>query len=283
MSILEEVLEHTKRVPGLPTGISRLYPLLNDSQAGASDFEKVIRPDVALSANLLRLANSAAFGMRRQVESVRHAISLLGLKRAFDAAVAASFAKTIPRQLPGYDIESNEFWGHSSAVAILSGRLASQISQKPPNLIFVAGLLHDIGKLAISPFLGERATEVRGALNDGTQTFLAIEREVLGTDHAEIGYALAESWGLPEAIGLAARWHHRPSEAPPEVDQVLVGLVHAADALAHMLGHGADVGELARQVDESVATNLDITDTLLECVASESLGEIAEMEQLYST
>ena len=111
-------------------------------------------------------------------------------------------------------------------------------------------------------------------------TFVTAEREVLGTDHAEIGAAIVEKWNLPDDIGRTARWHHAPMEMPSEVDHTLVELVHVADGLAHVLGHGADVGKLSRRVAKDVARRLRIEEQRLERVASETLAPIQDIGQL---
>jgi putative nucleotidyltransferase with HDIG domain len=276
----DEIFAKVLALPTLPTSVARLAALINDPRASASDCEVVIRPDPALTANLLRLANSAYFGQSREVGSVRQAVALMGLKRVFEMAAGAAYARVIPPVLPGYGIAATGFWTHCIAVGTISERLARDLGRNVPGLLFTAGLLHDLGKLTIGSFLVEETEPMRASLAGGRISFAAAERAVLGTDHAEVGLAAAEHWALPPAIGIAARWHHAPLDAPTPEDRVVAGLVHAADCLAHMLGFGADVGEMRREVDRRVVEMFDLRPARLERVAGDSLAEITELARM---
>ena len=276
----EDILAKVETLPTLPAAVARLAALLQDETTSARDFEEVIAPDPALTANLLRMANSAYFGMRREIESVGHAVTIMGTKRVFETTAGAGFARTIPSTIPGYDVAADVFWQHCIAVAILSERLSLELGVKTPALTFTAGLLHDIGKLAVGSFLMEDSTQVLSRMRFDEMAFVAAEHEVLGTDHAEVGATMAEKWDLPQAIVTAARWHHSPGAAPSDVDQTLVDLVHAADGLAHSLGYGADVGELSRGMDPQATERLGITVQRLEIVACDTLDEIRQVGEV---
>lgn len=278
----EHILAKVDVLPTLPTAVARLWSLLQDDTTSARDFEDVIAPDPALTANLLRLANSAYFGLRREVVSVAHAVTVLGTKRVFEVAASAGFAKTMPKNIPGYDVDAATFWNHCIAVAILSERLSSELGLDTPSLTFTSGLLHDIGKLVIGSFLLEDSIQVLSRMRTDEIGFVEAEREVLGTDHAKVGATLADRWDLPEAIGLVARWHHAPDEAPQDADQTLVDLVHTADGLAHSLGYGTDVGELARNVDPQTMDRLNLKVQRLETVACDTLDEIRQVSAVFA-
>lgn len=276
MILLERIVKRVGTLPTLSATTVRLGALVQDQRSSAADFEKLIRPDLALTANLLKLANSAYFGLRHRAGSVRQAITYLGLKRVFEVAAGAAFAPVIPARLPGYDVDAATFWVHCAAVAVLAERMAVELKCGTPDLLFTAGLLHDVGKLAVGVFVAEEQGAILGRVRGG-RPFVAAEKEVLGHTHAEVGAMVAEAWNLPAPLVWAARWHHRPAEAPPEVDRKLVTLVHAADALAHQLGMGADAGELARELDPQVEELLGLKVRQLEAVASASLDNIREL------
>jgi putative nucleotidyltransferase with HDIG domain len=277
-----QIVANLKTLPTISPVISNLYQVLNDDRSSARDVEEVIKPDLALTANLLRVANSAFFGCPSTVSSVRQAVFLMGSKQVYEAAVAAMFSKALPNVLPGYDLDAARFWQHSAAVAILGRHLAEELGFQAPDLIFTAGLLHDVGKLAISTFLAEAIDDVRDRLVGGDRTLVAAEKEVLGIDHAEVGALLAERWRLPDPIARVVRWHHSPAGAEQADDQRLVDLVQAANSLAHSLGFGSDVGGLARAVAPEVIQRLGIKVQRLESVACATLDAVQDMGRLMS-
>jgi putative nucleotidyltransferase with HDIG domain len=277
----EKVLAHVRALPTISAASLRLSELARDPSTCAADFEKVIRPDPALTANLLRVSNSAYFGLRCRAETVRQAITLLGLKRVSEVAAAAALGPVLPARLPGYEVEASGFWLHSVAVAVLSERLAEELGVKRPDLTFTAGLLHDVGKLAICAFVSGACVPIMEAVRGGL-AFVAAERAVLGLDHGELGGLVSEAWSLPRAAAEVARWHHEPGNAPEGADRTLIDLVHAADALSHALGLGTDAGELARTVDGGVEDRLGVKARRLERVAGESLDQIRELAALFT-
>ncbi|MCA9672022.1 MAG: HDOD domain-containing protein [Myxococcales bacterium] len=283
MSALQSILDKTKNLPSISSTVGRLYELLASDTAGAAAIARAIEPDAAVTANLLRIANSAAFGVSRNVSSVRQSVTLLGPGRLVDAVVSSAFRTVLPRRLPGYGIDAAAFWKHSIAVALLAERLGKQLRVADIERVFSAGLLHDIGKLAMAPELEARAEAVRAALEQGQQSFAEIEHAVIGAGHDEVGAALAHRWSLPEEIVLAARWHHHPRPPGEEGHHAVVDLVHIADGLAHLLGYGADIGELARDIDASCTTRLGLCNKTLERVASEAIDPIAELSELFAS
>jgi putative nucleotidyltransferase with HDIG domain len=278
----EKIAAQLKQMPTIPTTAVKLAKLARDERSSAADFEQAIRPDPALTANLLRIVNSAYFGLRSRAETVRQAVTLLGVKRTSELASAAGFAPIVPARLPGYEMDAATFWLHCVAVAVLSERLCAELGVARPDLIFTAGLLHDIGKLGMGVFVSQSSEQILGRVRGAGLSFVAAEREVLGTDHTELGAAVATAWSLPEAVVNVARWHHKPGDAPAGDMRTLVDVVHTADALAHALGLGMGAGELAITVDPETETRLGIRARRLERVAGDSLEEIHEMARLFT-
>ena len=278
---VKTILARVDNLPTLPTAIAKLVALLQDDNASVANFEEAIRPDPALTANLLRIANSAYFGLRREVTSVSHAVAMMGTKRVFEVASSAGFNQVIPKTIPGYEIDAQAFWLHSVAVAILAERLSGELGQQTPDLTFTAGLLHDIGKLVIGSFLTKRSNTILAKVRKKDMAFVGAEHAVLGTDHAEVGGLISERWDLPEAVCVAARCHHKPDEVEPEGYQSMVDLIHTADGLAHSLGYGADVGELSRTIEPNVLKRLDIRVQQLEIVACETLDQVRQVGESY--
>ncbi|MCA9628895.1 MAG: HDOD domain-containing protein [Myxococcales bacterium] len=283
MHISKQILEaRIKRLPAFPAAVSELTRLLNDDMAGADDFERVIRVDTSLTASILRVANSAAFGLRRQVSSVAHAVSLLGLKRIYDISVAGAFEQVLPPTLNGYGIRAEEMWSHSAAVAILADGLATRLDLPIRGHVFTAGLLHDCGKLVISEFMEQGRQEILTHLVAGGSMIQA-EQTVLGTDHAVVGEAVIQQWELPEVLAEIVRYHHEPQSVEDLEDRRVVTCVHAASILAHSLGFGVDIGELQRRMDEEACVEAGLTVEMVEDTMAQGLDEIQALSDTFQS
>jgi len=274
-----EILAGIKKLPAFSTTVVRLSELVNDPETGPGEFEAVVQPDMALTANLLRMANSAYFGLSRRIGSVREAITLLGIRRVFELGTMAAVESVVPETLPGYGIDASVFWTHSVAVAVIAERLSKERKLAMPTLTFTAGLLHDVGKLVISSFLAERIEALRSELASGEMSLVACEQKLLGADHAQIGAELGLVWNLPQEVVQVIATHHDPGVANEGRGDVVVDLVHAADCLSHAMGFGADVGGMQRQADKDAIARLGLRHIDLEHVASRALPEIEGLSQ----
>ncbi|MFZ5442982.1 MAG: HDOD domain-containing protein [Myxococcota bacterium] len=247
MSLAQELVERIDSIGTIPTAVAQVFALINDPKATMADFERVVRPDPGLTANLLRSANSAYYRATREITSVKDAIGRMGLRRVFEVAASASFAKTIPAELIGYGLSADAYWSHSVAVAVLADRIGREAGFTYPDLAFTAGLLHDLGKVVVSAWLeSNRALDVSGGL-----TTLEREEAVLGTTHPELGEALCVRWHLPKDIVAAARWHHAPGDAPTATQRYLATVVQVADHAASSAGlhDGFSPGDVAEALE----------------------------------
>ncbi len=229
--IVEMMLARVDSIGTVPTSSAQLFSLIGNAKAGPEDFERVVRPDLGLTANLLKCANSVLYRGSREITSAREAINRMGLRRVFEVAASASFAQTIPQHLTGYQMGADEYWAHAVAVAVLADRIGRAAGFTYPDLAFTSGLLHDLGKVVVATSLG-------GQHEAPIFTSVEQEREALGTDHAELGEQLALRWRLPKEICGAARWHHEPDSAPTATLRSLATVVQLADGTAHVAGYG---------------------------------------------
>ncbi len=264
----------------LPTTITQLCDLTRKDTSNAKDYERVIKKDPAMTANLLRLANSSYFGCQRHVGDVRQAITLLGSQRVFELALSLSFSKAIPSHLAGYGLSSLSFWHHCSSTAVIAEYLIKVLKMPPVEMLFTAGLLHDMGKLAISQYFEDNPTEEDILVFDGENDILEIEDRVLGTNHSGIGSLVASHWNLPDSIAHAARWHHLTHWTPESCDAHRIDLVHVADRLSHALERGDDGEMVMRSIAPASVERLGLTPELLDEVAENVSGSIESLQHL---
>ena len=165
-----------------------------------------------MTANLLKLANSAYFGMPSKIGSVRQAVLLLGLKRLIQMVIASCVSALMDRPVSGYDLSPGELWRHSIAVTVAAEGLVKELNIEAAEEIFTAALLHDVGKLVLGDFVQDDFKKIEDILSQGI-SFETAENMVLGVNHADIGAEILRKWSLPPELVNAVRWHHDPESA----------------------------------------------------------------------
>lgn len=278
MSRREEILFRLREIPAMPAAAVRAIRVLQDPDADATDIMKALRHDAGLTANVLRLANSAYFGSPRSVGSIREAAVRLGTRRILSVVVASAAAPVVCRPVRGYDLPPEGLWEHSVSVAAGAEALAEVLRMPVPAATFTAGLLHDIGKVVMGNFVAVEAEAISGLARREDLAFDEAERGVLGIDHAEVGAAVLELWDLPEEVLLAVRWHHRPEAAGS--GHGILDLVHAADALSVAEGLGGGRDGLRYRPSAEVAARLGLTTRIEEQAACRVLAALADLRDL---
>lgn len=266
----EKVVARVNSLPTLPTSVAKLMTLVSDERSTAADFERAVRGDLALTANLLRVANSVLYKGTTPATTVTQAIVRLGLTRLLQVAASMAFRRVVPPFLPGYEMPAVTFWLHAMTVAVLSEAIAQRTRAADARMAFTSGLLHDVGKLVIGEFLAEDKTAVREKLE--TLSMIETEQRCLGTDHCVVGLAVAEKWKLSSESASVNRWHHAPDKAM--VHRPLVDIVHVADVLAHSFGLGTDIGELQRRMYPESLKNLKISRVVLDHLVGSCFDEV---------
>jgi len=220
-----------KKVPPFPPVAAKLLQLLSNPKVEISDVAAVISSDPSLTTCLLERANSMEFGFASTITNVRQAVALLGIDRTRLITLtltAASYSKRVTT------VEMTECWQHSLASAALAENIAHSAGAFV-NVAFVAGILHDLGRLALLvAFPKEYRNLIRRAQEEHGD-ILDVEQQEFGINHAEAGRLLAETWGLPEELRVIAGRHHDHCDG---VELDLLRIVHVACRLASMLGFG---------------------------------------------
>jgi putative nucleotidyltransferase with HDIG domain len=268
-----EVLRVVRQLPTIPAVVVELQKALAQPNVSVAQVERLIRTDPALSANVLRFANSAAFGLSRKVTDISQAVTLVGFKVLGNLVHTAVLSSAIPEQFPGYHLTADQFLQHSLCVAIMTESLARALKHPLGPPYFTAGLLHDIGKLVLGTFVAAHDQELSARLQSEQLAFVQLEREVLGVDHAQAAAWVGGHWQLPQELVAPAEHHHAPDSAAAAV-QPIVDLVHVADVAAHCLGLGADMGELARRIEFGACVRLRVTAEILESALSGSVEQL---------
>ncbi len=237
--IKREVQQKSELIPSLPDVVTEILSLLNNNQgAELKDFEKHLQKDASLVARMLRVVNSPFYGMPQTVNSIKEAVMILGFRSLRSLVLAATTANYLERNFSCFGHSEKGLWIHSLCVASGARTLAKETRQKADirEGVFVAGLLHDIGKMLLGPFLAESNSNI--SMYEGTQT--EIEETLLGMNHTESGAMIAEKWNLGPMVKNVIQNHH--GKNLPEGYEVETALIRLADNYAKELGKGFQEG-----------------------------------------
>lgn len=262
MSKREEILAKVMAVEALPIAVQKAMQLLRDPQVDVGKLSRAIELDPGLTANLLRAANSPYFGGMRDFTSAREAIVRLGQQKVSQLVMASGITPRMAVEVKGYGLAPGKLLEHAVTTALAAEELAKVLGRTPPEHAFTAGLLSDVGKIVLGTFVGVDSEPILDLAREEGLTFEEAERRVLGIDHAEVGAALLDHWGLPEPILYVVRYRLRPDEAPRP--DLALDLVHLADALAKTTGMGLGIDGLNYQPSEAVIKRLGMTTEMLD-------------------
>lgn len=277
--VLDEIVQRVQTLPRLPDTIVHLAHVVGDPRSSLPQIVGVIRYDPVLTAELLRLCNSAYYGVAHEVESLDDAVRLLGTTKVFQLAMAAYTRAMLAAPQEGYGLPAGALWTHSVTVA-LAGRLVAQRMNCPQlGLLFTAGLLHDCGKVVLNEFVRAEYAEIVRRVAEDRLSFCDVERQVLGYTHAEVGARVAEAWKLPASIVDCIRYHHEPERNTPP--SAVVDAVHLADSVGLMLGVGAGDDGLAYRASAVALARHGLTAADLENIGAETVGELRSVQALF--
>lgn len=272
-----QVLAHMRRLPPLSPVVAELLASFDDKGADSSDIARKIGRDQALTARVLRVANSPFYGLANKVGTIGDAVVVLGFRAVRSMVLAVGVNNAFHGECcPGFDAPA--YLRHCLLVGALARRLAPA-SGYHDEIAFVAGLLHDVGELVLAANFAERYDEVLAYRNRHDCFLVVAERAVLGIDHAEVGGLLAEAWHFPAFLHEAITAHHRP--AMPGYAS-LADLIHVADAIAHGLGVTCRPDEMVMPIDPGAWQRLGMNGERITAVLPAAVAEMADGSAAFS-
>jgi HD-like signal output (HDOD) protein len=281
----QTALQSLSQLPPFSPILNRVLASLTGEEVSYANLSDLIEKDTVLSGNLLNLVNSALYGRSRTINSVRHAVSLLGMSKLRNAVLGMSITRMWSRTHMPESWSMARFNLHSAATAILSDALAQRLPVKYPEGAFVAGLLHDVGRLLIATSLSKQHEEILHLLAPGNRTQLDCELEVLGFTHAQLSAEALAVWNLPEPIQAAVRDHHDaiPADAAGTSGGIpLSVLVNVANQYVNSTGIAIVSGIPADAADPALIKCLRLDERRLGIAIGEYEAECAAMAQFFS-
>jgi HD-like signal output (HDOD) protein len=257
------ILRSMDDLPPMPEIVVKARKVMSDPNSSFKEIGKILETDQALAGRVLKLANSAAYGLSGMVSSIQHAAVVLGQKVLGELITVVGTSKFFGKQLKGYGLQPGDLWRHSLAVAYGSRMIARMKSPKSENDGFSAGLFHDAGKIILDPYVLENKENIEEYMKDGQKIFSDAEKQVLGLDHSEIAAELCRGWNIPKDLAVAIRYHHHPFRTQSDK---LSYILYMANSIAIKSGIGASDNGMNGQTDQRAMEFLDLKEEEVTCI-----------------
>ncbi len=250
---MQKKMASINNLPTLPVIVMQVNQLLKDFESPVNPLVELLEKDQSLVSKILRLVNSSFYGFKSKVNSVRHAVTLLGYNTVRNAIVTISVIESldIKSGLKSFNIDS--FWQHSIHVAVMSRFIATQSGLADPEEAFTAGLLHDMGKVVLAGFFKDELSRILELAGDRKTTFIAAEEKLQMCPHSMVGSLLAQRWSLPDPFIKAIQYHHSAVDRSEQIK--LIGVVDAGNRIVHMMA-GDNGYRLAPEPGQAVKEDL---------------------------
>ncbi|MEQ8765568.1 MAG: HDOD domain-containing protein [Planctomycetota bacterium] len=275
---LDLLIESAKELEPLPASSSRLASMLTDINTPLHEIVKLVSFDQALTARVLRAANSALSGARAPITTIDAAVARLGPGTILALTVGSAVKGQMGGELPFYGLGEGELWKHSVAAALAADLLRKRRPAKIPAEAFTAALLHDLGKLVLGRYVRNELRQwFNRAEREGGLSRRAAEQELIEVNHAEIGGLIARDWGLPETISWGITYHHDPRLATPGEGDPLCDTVFLSDVLAKEALGELGPNDVPPGLDQEVMARFQINDddrAVLKQTIIDSLHEV---------
>lgn len=276
---IEHALMRLKPIPQVALKILRL---MSEDDYDIKDIADEVRKDQVISAKTLQLCNSAMFSTKRKIDTLDHALLLIGRDQLVKLVISASVRKLFEPNTQGYSLCKGGLYHHAIGTAIVAEKIAQATGCVAPGLAYTAGLLHDIGKVVLDQYVSSAFPLFYRSVSRKRHSFLVAEQEILGTDHTQAGYDLAMRWEFPDSLIAAIQHHHSPEKENkhPKLTQVLhisdllMERFHAGLEFEHMIGR--NLPEKAAEIGFSMKRLPDIVDTLPKELFSTSPDKVFE-------
>ena len=274
LSLKSKILRSLVELPPMPNIILKAREIMEDPASSLKELAAVIEHDQAIVARVLALANSAYYGLSGMVSSIQHASILLGQKTLGELITIAATSRLLSKRLRGYRLHPGDLWRHSLAVAIGSKIIADKVNGDWVEDAFIAGLLHDAGKIILDPYVEEHKETFETRMKNLSGKFIEAEKEILGFDHAEVMSRATRFWRYPETQSLAIRYHHDPMQSG---NNQLAFVVHLADIAAIAAGFKSGDMESSAEFDPQMLSYLGFDRTQFDPIIAEITSSVDKL------
>ena len=239
MLTIDQLLRESERIEPVPQVIHQLMDLVDDPDVPTSEITELILYEPVVTANLLKLANSAAFGFKKKVDSVHDAVVLMGLKRVVELVLLNSVTKPLKSAQQGYGLEEGQLWKQSVSCALMASAIADKVDASIKHIAFTAALLKDIGVIVMDRYMHAAVDQIRQAMQNDGLDLVTAERQILGIDHANLGGRITTAWNLSNILAATIHNHHLTDHM--KVVPTETAIVYLSDSMCTMSGINAEL------------------------------------------
>ena len=264
MTLPEDVVDMAGEMATLPIIFTRINEAVDNPESSFSEIGQIISGDSASSARLLKIVNSAYYGFSHKVETITHAITIIGTAQLRDLVLATAVIERF-QGVPSKTIDMKSFWLHSISCGLAARILATYRHDRNPERFYVLGVLHDIGRLLMFLNIPDQMRKVLGRAEQEKISLYEAEKQIIGFSHAEMGGFLMEAWNLPGTFQTAINFSHDPSSTTPEY-VTETSILHVADLISHCMEHGSSGDRYVPPLDEEAWEKIGLRPSILASV-----------------
>jgi putative nucleotidyltransferase with HDIG domain len=278
---LQKVIDRISGLPTLPAVITQVTRLMQNPKVSANEVGRAISSDQALASKILKIVNSSFYGFPSRIKTITHAIVILGFNSVRATALSASVFSTFGSTEEETSFDRPAFWKHSIGVGAAAKILAKKLQMKETEEAFLAGLMHDLGKVILDQYLHTRFEEILQVVREENCLIADAEKKVLGgVTHAEIGAHLARKWNLNQEFVYIIENHHHPSSASDYFK--ITSVVHTANILIRAMDIGNSGDNRIPRINPAAWKALGITAVTLPQIFREIAEEVRKAEIFFN-
>jgi len=266
---------YIQKMPSLPTSVTKIMEICNNPATSPADLNKVISLDPVLMGKVMKLINSAYYGLSQEVTSLVRAIIMLGINTVKNLALSTAVLSTLGKGSASGPLNMDGFWRHSLCVGVTAKMIAVKrgIDKKNLEEYFIAGLLHDIGKIPLNSVLSDDYIMAMSNSDRMHLPLVSAEKTILSIDHTEVGSMIAENWKISEEIRDAIAFHHSPAEYQGSHKDILYTIV-TSNHFANIYEIGFSGNRYPQKIDQAVSAGISIPQSFLDDIEDSVNNEI---------
>ena len=281
MSTVESIIEAVDHLKPVSDVAGKVMALLDDPDCGMTDLSDIIRHEPALTANVLKLANSAYYGLPGKIDDANQAVVYLGMAQVVDLVLLVCCADNLNGSHDGYGLDAGELWKSAVSAAIIANDLAEVSGLKPSGRVFTGALLRDIGKVVLNQHVGSAIPQILKLMKTQAISFQAAEYQILGFDHTQVGAMVVKKWHFPSTLQCIISGYHTPLDDTGCVLEA--SLVHLADAICRNMEIGLGLDDAFYTQDERVTESVGLKNSQIQQVMDGFGSKMERVNTLFAT